>query len=409
LNDAVTRVLTGAGAAFALANVHENAHVHESVNTASIMNTPTSSFALERALAGRLRELLGGVEWLRGVEVTAFQESGDRGFDLLAKLPLPGGGTAALCVECKREMRPSAFAMLAEREFDPGGKPKVIVPVLALPWVSPRLAELCSERGWSWYDLAGNCCLNVPGLLHLRHTGNAPVHERGKPLANLGTKEASRVMAALLHPTNAGCRWTQRALMQHCQPNVSLGLVNKVINHLRDEALVAAGADGGIRVTEPVRLLSAWRTSYRFKQHERHGYFTLLKGPALREALAGFGLATGGRAAYAAFSAADLQQPNVRQFRTWLYVAAAEMERFEQMVEAKPVDSGENLVVLVPADEGVFYLAEGGTVGQSRLACTNLVQTFVDLCHCGGRGQEAAEALLNHQLIPKWKAAGLKV
>lgn len=374
------------------------------------MNTKIASpAALERALAARLRELLASVGWLGDVEVESMNGGSDAGFDLLAKLPMPTGGKAALVIECKREVRPSTFALVARHAMSPPGRPKVVVPVLATPWVSPRIAELCLEHGWSWFDLAGNYHIDVPGLLHLRHTGNEPVHERPRPTANLGTKEAGRVVVALLHPTNAGRRWTQRFMTTHCQPNVSLGLVNKVVNHLRDEAFVESGADGGFRVSEPLRLLFAWRDAYRFEQHERHSFFTLLQGPKLRAALADFGTWTGGHSAYAAFSAAEFQAPNVRQQKTWLYVTAQELDRFAEMIQAKPVDSGENLVVLVPADNGVFYLADRGTMGDSRLACTNAVQTYVDLWHSGGRGQEAAEAMLNQRLLPAWKAAGLKV
>ena len=43
------------------------------------------------------------------------------------------------------------------------------------------------------------------------------------------------------------------------------------------------------------------------------------------------------------------------------------------------------------------------------MACTNIVQTYVDLYHCGGRGEEAAEALLEQKLKPEWKRRGLKV
>ena len=70
------------------------------------------------------------------------------------------------------------------------------------------------------------------------------------------------------------------------------------------------------------------------------------------------------------------------------------------------MESGENLVVLIPDDDGVFYLQEGGA---GRLACTNAVQTYVDLCHCGSRGEEAAEALLEQNLKPSWKARGAKL
>jgi rhodanese-related sulfurtransferase len=281
------------------------------------------------------------------------------------------------------------------------------VPVLALPWISPRIAELCAEHGWSWFDLAGNHRLDIPGLLRLQRTGKAAVHQSPKPTANLSTPEAGRVVRALLLPDNAGMRWTQREMQNHCQPNVSLGLVNKVVRHLRDEAFIEESPDG-FHLRDPLKLLLAWRDVYRFDRHERRGYFTLLQGKKLREALYRFGLHAE-LTTYASFSAAEFQAPHVRQPKTWLYVRQHDLSKFEEMVEAKPVESGENIVVLIPDDEGVFYMADGGNPGDLRLACTNEVQTYVDLCHSGGRGQEAAEALLEQRLKPEWKAKGLKL
>jgi len=63
-------------------------------------------------------------------------------------------------------------------------------------------------------------------------------------------------------------------------------------------------------------------------------------------------------------------------------------------------------VVLIPDDEGVFYLGDGGKMSDDRMACTNEVQTYVDLWHCGGRGKEAAEAILEQRLKPAWEAKG---
>jgi hypothetical protein len=368
-----------------------------------------SGAALERALAAKLEELLGGVDWLRGWQVEHVGSMSHAGFDLLATVPLPDGGKAALCVECKGELRPSVFRTLVERSISPAGRPKAVVRVLALPWVSPRVAELCAEHGWSWFDLAGNHRLDIPGLLRLQRTGNESVHVRPRPTANLSTREAGRVIRALLLPDHAGKRWTQREMQDHCQPTVSLGLVNKVVRHLRDEAFVEGAEDGGFRLREPLKLLFAWRDAYRFDRHHRQGYFTLLQGKKLRDALGGLGSQTGGFAAYAAFSAAEFQAPHVRQPKTWMYVREQDVSRFEALVEAKLVDSGENLVVMIPDDEGVFYLGDGGTMGDHRMSCTNAVQTYVDLYHCGGRGEEAAEALLNQVLKPEWKRRGLNV
>lgn len=398
-----------AGGELGVACVHEMAHVHGVVNLGATVNTKgLSNAALKTALTARLEDLLRSVAWLKGWQVRRVGDNAEAGFDLLATVPMPGGGQAALCVECKRELRPSVFRMRADKTFSPGGRPKVIVPMLALPWVSPRVAELCVEHGWSWFDLAGNHRLEVPGVLRLEHAGNEPVHARPRPTANLSTPEAGRVIRALLLSDHVGKRWTQREMQAHCRPAVSLGLVNKVVRHLRDEAFLEVGEDGGFRLRDPRRLLFAWRDVYRFDRHDRRGYFSLLQGKKLRDALAELGLRTGGHAALAAFSAADFQAPNVRQPKTWLYLRDTDLPLFEKLVEAKPVDSGENLMVLIPADEGVFYLADGGTMGDDRLACTNEIQTYVDLSHCGGRGEEAAEALLTQRLNPAWNSKGLE-
>ena len=161
----------------------------------------------------------------------------------------------------------------------------------------------------------------------------------------------------------------------------------------------------GLRVRDPGGLLAAWSKAYRFERHERRSYFTLLKGTALHEALYQVELEAGGMAAYAAFSAAERQAPHVRQPKTWLYVGAAFLDSLVQHAQTKEVDTGENLVVLIPDDSGVFASFEADTyVGEQRMHCTDPVQTYVDLMHCGGRGEEAAKAVLEQRVLPPWKA-----
>jgi hypothetical protein len=365
---------------------------------------------LEKALAAKLQELLSGVPGLSDWKVETNPAPFDRAFDLLARTKSPHGPMIELWVECKSEPRPSRFPSVAiERDFEKGSTKQVRAWVFAASHISPRMAEVCEDHGWSWFDLAGNCKITVPTFLHIERHGMEPVHDKPRPTANLSTPEAGRVIRALLAPENANRPvWTQRALQQETHPHVSLGLVNKVARHLREEAFVEE-ASNGIRLRDPLKLLFAWRDAYRFDRHERRAYFTLLKGKELRDELAKLGSQTGGHAAYAAFSAADFQAPHVRQSKTWLYVRGKDTPRFERLVEAKPVDSGENLVVLIPDDDGVFYMGDDGRTGEGRMACTNAMQTYVDLWHCGGRGEEAAEALLEQRLKPQWKDKGLKV
>jgi hypothetical protein len=91
----------------------------------------------------------------------------------------------------------------------------------------------------------------------------------------------------------------------------------------------------------------------------------------------------------------------VRQNKTWLYVNDAALDDFEVMVKAKRVDSGANVIVLIPEDDGVFY--ENRFRQRRSLGRTNPVQTWLDLMSVGGRGEEAAEALMEQCLKPSWK------
>lgn len=367
-----------------------------------------SGKGLEKALQERFEALLESITWLQNRKPESVSDSPDSGFDFLVTIPLPDGGKAAVCVQCKQEMRPSTFPMLAEKKLRPPGRPKVIVPVLGMPWVSPGVAEACQSRQWSWFDLAGNYRLDVPGVLRISHTGQEPSHGRPRPAANLGTAEAARILRALLMGDPVGKLWTQHALRDACRPAVSIGLVNKVVRHLRDEDLLVPVEDGGFLVRDPLKLLSVWSEAYRFSRHARINYFTLKQGKDLQSALAQLGRGHDACAAYAAFSAAEYQAPHVRQPKTWLYVRSLDLERFEQVLGARQVDSGENLVVLVPEDDGVFTGLDADEKSQDRLGATHPVQTYVDLFHAGGRGKEAAEALLDQRIKPEWKKQGVQ-
>lgn len=387
--------------------VHADDYVHVTVNRPASVNDETlSGKELERALAERLKELLGKIAWLKGWEIERNPAAFQHAFDLRASLPLSQGMHAELWVECKAAPRPSLFSSVAlTNEFKSNGVRRTRVPVLAAPYISPRMAEICWSHNWSWFDLAGNYRLSVPDALYLEASGNAPIHRGPSQSANLSTPESARVLRAILAPENISKNWSQRDIQRHCEPAVSLGLVNKVVRYLREQAFIEEVEDQGLRLRDPLGLLKTWCEAYRFDRHWRRTYFTLFQGRKLQELLSPLESVTGGHAAYAVFSAAEFQAPHVRQSKTWLYLGSNYEHEIEKLPDVKEVDTGENLVVYFPEDDGVFYGQEGDHHG--RLPSTNPIQTYLDLFHCGGRGQEAAEALLEQKLKPLWKLNGL--
>ncbi|MDD5309510.1 MAG: type IV toxin-antitoxin system AbiEi family antitoxin [Deltaproteobacteria bacterium] len=371
---------------------------------------------LERALLKKLPEVLGEIGWSKDLRIQEVKSGGqDVGYDAEFKLSTPAGKAVRLRVDIKHDLRPSAFESWVRMRRQAVAKAGTF-PVLAVPAMSERLADLCRSHGWSWYDLAGNCRIDVPGLLLVERRGIPSVYRPPRAKANLSSAAAGRVIRALLSPEHAGRIWTHRGVLDETswkpdetiwrshpdQPPVSIGLVNKVLRHLRDEGFVEDSERGGVRLRDPRGLLEAWNQAYRFDRHQRLNYFTLLKGAELEKALDKVRLFASGMVVYASFSAAERQAPHVRQEKTWLYAEAHCVGGLES--NAKPVDSGENLVVLVPDDIGVLrtYLP-----ADSRLPSTDPAQTYVDLRHSGGRGEEAAQAILEQVLLPAWKKAGL--
>ena len=72
----------------------------------------------------------------------------------------------------------------------------------------------------------------------------------------------------------------------------------------------------------------------------------------------------------------------------------------------KPVDTGPNLLLWRPFDPSVF--AGVVSAGEPEQQVASALQTYLDLCHQGGRGEDAASALFEKHLGRELKAAAVR-
>ena len=86
-----------------------------------------------------------------------------------------------------------------------------------------------------------------------------------------------------------------------------------------------------------------------------------------------------------------------------MMVSARFVDELKSALNAQEVRDGANLILLVPETDGPFYMGEG--IGD-RPRSTNPVQTYWDLSQAGGRGDEAAAAVLKRCLLPAWRSIG---
>jgi hypothetical protein len=103
------------------------------------------------------------------------------------------------------------------------------------------------------------------------------------------------------------------------------------------------------------------------------------------------------RFALTLFSGASRLAPFTRYQQVFAYIDAG-VEAIIRDLQLKTVESGPNVVLLRPYDDGVFY----GQQEYDSIPVASPIQLYLDLAGHKGRGSEAAEHLLEHIIQPRW-------
>jgi hypothetical protein len=266
-------------------------------------------------------------------------------------------------------------------------------PVFIAPYLSPEARLLCREDKVCFVDLQGNVRLEFDGVFIERIVSNKPPSER-RELKSLFRPKSAQVLKVMLRDPNR--KWRVEELAKSAE--VSLGHVSNVRSGLLDREW-AQVSNLGLFLSEPNALLDAWRDVYEPHNEKRMSFYTILHGSSF-ETTARTCLGTdrkNGRAIFASFSAAHWLAPYGRTGMQYFYADEAGLEKLKITLQLSPVGKGENVIVMIPKDRGLF----GDTVEPASGAiCTSAIQTYLDLAAAGERGREAAEHLRGERL--KW-------
>lgn len=346
---------------------------------------------LESQAGAALEALLGQVPAisLKGIR---FEAPGvDRGVDILVDIAV-GNRRHVLACEVKSSGQPRhvRLALLQLRDYVAhlGG---AATPILIAPYLSPEAQALCREQGGGFLDLEGNARIVFDGVFIERCVAHKPVADR-RGLRSLFKPKSAQILRVMLRePARA---WRVAELAEAAE--ASIGHVSNVRTALLDREWAMASPDG-MSLTDPNALLDAWRDAYEPPAGERLRFYTTLHGRALEEAANNaVGVGRDGRATYASFSAAHWLAPYGRISTQFFYADSAGLEKLRVALKLSAATKGENVVVVVPKDEGLFRdMAEPA----SGVVCTGPVQTYLDLAATGERGREAAEHLRSQRLI----------
>ena len=333
-----------------------------------------------------LLELLAQVPVIRGVVPVLSRTWDASGIDALVGLQL------------EDRLQPLACAVLAN------GQPRHVrlalwelthairrdcpdaIPLVIAPFLSPASQALCKEHKVAFIDQQGNARLVFDGVFIERVAAGKPASVR-RDLKSLFTPKAAQVLRLLLRDPWRPWRVTELAE----KAEVSLGQVSNVRRALLDREW-ATVTEEGLALKDPDALLDAWSEAYAGLGGKKNSYYTTLHGKGLEDAFLELFRDQRDRPGVllASFTAAKWLAPYGRIATHNLLSQPAELEYLHQTLALQPAVNGANVVVTMPAHEGVFLDAVHPSPG---IVCTSPVQTFLDLSAAGERGKEAAEHL----------------
>jgi hypothetical protein len=258
------------------------------------------------------------------------------------------------------------------------------------PYISPQSAEICLKDGIGYIDYAGNSYLSF-GQVYIERTGRPNPFRTRRDLTSLYSPKASRVLRVLMN--NPGKTWKTQDLANEAQ--VSLGQVANVKKLLLDREWITQ--QDGFSLSEPWKLLEEWSDAYTYRKNQVRNFYSLKSIPEIEADLARICSEKGIEYALTGFSGAARFAPAVRYNRAMVYLYTMP-EDVVSFLNLKEAESGANVMLLGPYDEGVFY----GTQAIDDIRIVSPLQIYLDLKGYKGRGEEAAEALLRDVIKPKW-------
>ena len=263
--------------------------------------------------------------------------------------------------------------------------------VFVAPYISDASAEICESNGIGYIDFSGNCRLDFDGT-YIEIKGNPNRFIRKSGLKSLFKPKAERILRALICEPER--QWLALDLAESAE--VSIGQVSNVRKLLLEREWIE-DQKIGIKLTEPLQMLTTWVTEYQPERSTAYEFYDMDSVGDIESAISSFCNRTGTRYAFTGFSGASRYAP----FTTYRTVAVYMDISQENITELpfKPVTSGANIRIISPYDDGIFY----GTRNIRGRSVASPEQCYLDLKDEKARGEEAADALLEQVLKPSWQ------
>jgi len=267
--------------------------------------------------------------------------------------------------------------------------------IFGAPYLSEESIKICRENNIGFIDIAGNCLLKFNNI-YINIQGRPNPYPTTRPLRSLFAQKSTRALRVLL--CNPRKDWSVKDLAR--EANISLGQASNLKKKLLDhEFIEEVKTQKGLRfhILNPETLLKRWAENYSYRKNRVKNYYSFDEVKDIEKKLVNYCEANKIRYAFTLTSGASLVAPSLRYKRVFAYIRDS-LESVAQALGWKEVSSGQNVSLLEPYDEGIFY--ELRDINGKKVVSD--IQLYLDLQSYKERGEEAARFLLERRLRPQW-------
>ncbi len=316
--------------------------------------------------------------------------------DLVVRVENRRGQRTSLIVEAKSVGQPSTVRMAASQLWAMIRRKQDAYGIVGIPFASTESRRVCLEMDVGLIDLAGNCLLRFDDV-YISVEGKKNPHPATRPLRKPFARKSTRAVRTLL--CNPGRKWTAVELASTA--GISTGLSYNLLKRLLElELIEASGLERGrtFFLSRPERLLREWAQNYSYRKNNERNYYSPDDVYANESNLVRFCDEKQIRYAFTLTSGAAKVATALRYNRAYAYVER-DWDKIAQALGWKEVRSGPNVTLLEPYDDGVFSGLQ--KIDGMKVVCAP--QLYIDLQSYKGRGEEAAEAVLEQVLRKQWQ------
>jgi hypothetical protein len=262
-------------------------------------------------------------------------------------------------------------------------------PIVASSFLSEKSREICKQLNVGYIDLLGNIYINLP-YLHIDKQSKETITIEKKKQKQLFSPIATRIIRTLLlEPDN---EWTIKSLSEKTQ--VSLGYTHRVVERLTDDLFIERNKNYKLTLKDKSRLLDTWRELYKFENNTIRSFYTFEKNKdTLFKKIEELANSIESQYAFTLHSGASFVAPFVRFTDFHMYVES-NLDQWIKKLDLRPVESGANIYLIEPYDEGVFQGLQ--TINGKKIVSN--IQLYLDLYNYPKRGREQADFLRERKI-----------